>query len=537
MRTTVGQLMLNEALPPELRDHRRELNGKSIRALMRLVADKYPDRYREITQRLHEIGMEAATTHGGVASLSLDAFKPGKETTKLRKALGRKVEGILANTNLTSEQKDQEIIRTVGNDMDALQETNYQEALAARNPFAVQVASGARGNKAQLKALTVGDLLVSDHRGEPIPVPLTNSYSTGLDPVQYWAGAYGARKGEVDKKFATPKAGFLSKQLAMAGHRLIVTEEDCGTTNGIPVRGNDPDNEGTVLAQGHGNVEAGSLITPKRARKLKRLETVIVRSPMTCQARNGICQKCAGQRERGGFPPIGDNIGIAAAQAVAEPLTQAQISSKHTGGVFGGEADAIGGFDLINQLVQVPKTFTGSAAISTLDGRVASIDNAPQGGKFVVVNDVQHWVPPDKELSVKAGDLVEAGDSLSSGIPNPAELAKHKGVGAGRWHFMRIFHNALNDNGVSAHRRNVELLSRGLINHARITELDGPEDTVPGDVVEFDSITRNYKPRYGFKTLTPRRAVGLFLERPALHYSIGTRVTKNVAAELKKHKI
>jgi DNA-directed RNA polymerase subunit beta' len=380
-------------------------------------------------------------------------------------------------------------------------------------------------------------MLVVDHKDRPIPIPMISSYSDGLDPVQYWAGAYGARKGEVSKKFATPKAGFLAKQLAMAAHRLVVTEKDCGTTSGISVNPNNPDNEGAVLAQGVGDYEAGDVMTPKMGRRLWRHKRIVVRSPITCQARQGVCQKCAGVREKGDFPPLGDNVGMAAAQAIAEPISQLQLSAKHSGGVASAGAPTVRGFDLINQLVQVPKTFQDAAAIATLDGRVGEIKEAPQGGTFIIIGGEDHWVPPDKKIQVERGQTVEAGDVLSEGIPNPSEIVRYKGIGEGRRYFTELFGKAMSENNLKAHRRNIELLSRGLINHVRITDPDGPEDTIIDDVVEFDSITRNYEPRVGAKTLSPRRSVGLYLERPVLHYSIGTRVSKRVADNLRKNKI
>jgi hypothetical protein len=267
-------------------------------------------------------------------------------------------------------------------------------------------------------------------------------------------------------------------------------------------------------------------------------QTIVVRSPMTCQAESGVCQKCAGVRERGKFPPIGDNIGIAAAQAVSEPVAQGQISAKHAGGMATSKATtAKTGIDLLNQLVQVPQTFHGAAAISTADGRVENIADAPQGGKFVVIGGAEHWVPADQNISVKKGDLVEAGDVLSSGVPNPALIAEHKGIGEGRLHFVNSFSKALSDAGFKQHRRNLEVLAKGLVNHVRVTDLDGPNDTLPDDVVEYDGIVRGYQPRFGFRMLAPKQSVGLYLEKPVLHYSIGTRVTPRVAKTLDDHKI
>ena len=333
---------------------------------------------------------------------------------------------------------------------------------------------------------------------------------------------------------STPKGGFLAKQLALAAHRLVVSETDCGTANGIPVEANDPDSVGAVLARNYGSFSAGQVITPKTSKRLKRYETIVVRSPLTCQAKGGVCAKCAGVREKGKLPDVGDNIGIAAAQAIAEPVSQSALSSKHAGGVVGAGPTS-SGFDAINQLVQVPKTFRGGATVVTDDGRVDSVEKAPQGGTFVSVAGRRHYVLPDFKPLVEKGDIVEAGDVISEGLPNPSEIVQHKGIGAGRWHFMHNFRETLKASGIAASRRNIELLSRGLINHARIVDEDGPPDSLPGDVVEFNTITRGYTPRRGSKTLAPKRAAGLYLEAPALQYSIGTRVTPRIMADLQKY--
>ena len=534
MRTTMGQLLINEALPQELRDYNRVLNKKSIRVLLKLVAERYPDRYNDISHQLMKLGGDVSTTHGREASLSLDNLKIGPKADRLRSGLNKTVRAVLATPGLSHDERDMRIIKAVGRAAQNIRDVNFKEQVAAKNSMALQVQSGARGNPIQFSNVNVGDLLVQDQRDRPIPVALTHSYAEGLDPVEYWAGSYGARKGVVDTKFATPKGGFLAKQLALAAHRLVVSEADCGTANGIPVETNDPDSVGAVLARDYGAFSTGQVITPKILKRLKKHETIIVRSPLTCQAKGGICSKCAGVRERDKLPEIGDNIGIAAAQAIAEPVSQSALSSKHTGGVVGAGPTS-SGFDAINQLVQVPKTFKGGATVVTDDGRVDSVEKASQGGTFVTVAGRRHYVLPDFKLLVKKGDTVEAGDVISEGLPNPAEIVQHKGIGAGRWHFMRNFRETLKASGIAASRRNIELLARGLINHARIVDEDGPPDSLPNDVVEFNTITRGYTPRRGSKTLTPKRGRGMYLETPALQYSIGTRVTPRVMADLQKY--
>ena len=536
METTAGQILINEALPEDMRDHSRVLDKKGIQALMTELAHKHPDRYVEVNQKLHMLANEAVTLHGGSASLSLDSFRTPAKVRALRDEINVGVQKIL-DSGLSEKQKNDQIVMLTSKYLDKMTDTNYDEGLKEDNPLALQVLSGSRGNRNQFRSLRAGDMLVVDYKDKPIPIPILSSYAEGLDPVQYFAGAYGARKGAIAVKFATPKAGFLGKQLALASHRLIVTEKDCGTKNGIPVEANDHDNEGAVLASDAGQYTPGTILTPKIMKELGK-QKILVRSALTCHADKGICQRCAGIRERGDFPPINDNLGIAAAQAISEPLSQSQLAVKHSGGMASSSGrTAKTGLDLINQLVQVPETFHGLAAMTTVDGRVESIEPAPQGGSYVTVGSTQHYVPPGETLSVNKGDVVEAGDILSSGIPNPSQVTHHKGIGEGRRYFVDQFRKALQDSGVGAHRRNIELLARGLINHVRITDSDGPSDTAVDDITEYDDMVRGYQPRFGFKVTTPSQALGLHLEEPVLHYSIGTRITPNVIKTMQEHKV
>lgn len=537
METTVGQLLINEALPPELRDHSRTLDKKGLQQLYTELAKRYPQKYSEINQALQTIAHQTATQHGATASFNLEAFRTPPVVRTIHNEIRKKIAGVLQGPG-TPEEKQRQVVKLVAERMDEITKVNYEEGLRNNNPLALQVLSGSRGNANQLRSLRGGDLLMSDHKDNPIPMPVFSSYSEGLDPAEYWASTYGARRGEIAKKMASPEAGFLGKQLAAAAHRLIVTEADCGTSNGLPVTASDGDNEGALLARTYGKLDAG---TPLTTRHLKDLgeQTIVVRSPITCQSKRGICQKCAGIRENGVLPRLGDNLGIQAAQALSEPLTNATMKVRHGGGQY--EAKTLSrnktGLDLINQLVEVPKTFQGGAAIAQADGTVDKIEPAPQGGQYLTIAGLQHWVPKDLAVKVKVGEVIEAGDLLSEGLPNPAEITRHKGIGEGRRYFTDTFRNAMRDEKFGAHRRNVELVARGLINHVRITDSDGPPDTVPDDVVEYDQIAQGYQPRFGFKQLAPKKAVGLYLESPVLHYSIGTRVTPKVVQALEQHQV
>ena len=213
-------------------------------------------------------------------------------------------------------------------------------------------------------------------------------------------------------------------------------------------------------------------------------------------------------------------------------------NSKHSGGVVGADsAKGISGFKHLNQLIQVPKHFPQGAAHSTVDGRVDRIQEAPQGGTYIFIDGHRHYVPQQQGqtvgLKVKVGDEVEAGDVLSEGIPNPALVVKYKGIGEGRRAFVQQFQQALKDAGINTHRRNVEALSRGLINYVRLTDEYG--DYATDDIIPYTMIASSYKPRLGCVEDTPENCKNFYLEKPVLHYTIGTRITPSVIKTLKDY--
>lgn len=541
LRTTLGQLMINEALPEELRDYERVLDKKGIKTLLQEVAEKHPDKYREISKKISDVGRHAAFSTGSY-SFGLKSMRQSLAARKMRLDLQRDLQEIYAQP-MDNDAKEKAILQTVGKYQATLSDDVMKEAIEQRNPLALQSVSGSRGNKFNLNSLIGADLLYTDHRGNPLPIPVTRSYSMGLRPYEYFAGAFGARKGVIDLKAATQDAGFFGKQLVQAAHRLLVSrmdsddEYDETSPRGLPVDTTDPDSAGALLAHPVGDYPRNTRLTPKILKELQAggHEQILVRSPTVGgPADGGVYARDVGYRERGGLAPQGDYVGTTAGQSLAEPVTQAQISSKHTGGIAGAAgAGAISGFKYINSLVQVPKKFPGGAAHSQLDGRVKDIREAPQGGQYVTIGDKEHYVGQGFDLRVKEGDEVEAGDVLSDGVPNPGEIVKHKGIGEGRRYFVQAFRDALTGSGVSGDRRNIELLSRGLINHVRLTDELG--DYVPDDVVPYQLIESSWKPRAGHVVVPPSQAKGYYLERPILHYSVGTRIQPSMLQQFERH--
>ena len=536
LNTTVGQLLVNEALPPDMRDYNRVLTGKELKAVLQQVAREHPERYREVSFKLNQIGQRSAQDQGGF-SFGSRHLRRSPVANKIRARLQVSLKKILDDDTLTDEQRQQRIVRVVGKEMGPQIKEILAQADKDKNPLALQVLSGTRGKPMNLTSLLGSDLLYSDHRDEVIPIPVLRSYSEGMSPEEYWAGTYGARRGIIATKFATQEAGFLSKQLNQAGHRLVVVDEEDKKNfadRGMIVDTDDEDNEGSLLARDAGPYKRNTPLTPKILKHLKRLgkNRILVRSPLVGGSPSGgIYARDVGIRETGKLPGRGEQVGLQAAQALSEPISQGQLSAKHSGGVAGQEK-AVGGFQYINQLIQVPKKMQGGAAHAELDGKVQRIEDAPAGGKYVTINDKQHFVGAGFDLAVKPGQDVEAGDLISSGIPNPALIVQHKGVGEGRRYFVNEFRKAMASSGMRGHRRNIELLARGLINHVKMT--DETDDHAPDDIVPYSTLEHTYKPRSDSNLLGPKKAVGQYLEKPILHYTIGTKVRPSMLKDFEE---
>jgi DNA-directed RNA polymerase subunit beta' len=545
LKTTLGQILINDALPPEMRDYDRVLTKKSMGALATELAQKHPDKYRDVMKRLHDVGKDAGYSSAGL-SFSLKHIRPTLAVKAAQIRTQHAMQEILSNKKLGDKEKQVKLLELAANTQSELLDKVYKEAESQDNPLVHQITGSGVGNKYQLNSLIGADMQYLDHRGDPIPIPVLRGYGQGLRPVEYFAGAFGTRKGVIDLKTATADAGFYGKQLAQMTHRLLVTADDDDDDDedrkadalerGYPTDVDDPDNEGALLARPVGPYKRNTVLTPKILRDIKEMGTkdILVRSPIVGgPADGGVYARDVGFREKGRLPPAGDYVGIAAAQALSEPVTQSQISSKHSGGV--GGAGAISGFKALNALVQVPKKYPDGAAHAQTDGRVQEIRPAPQGGYYVQINGQDHYVPTERSLAIKKGDDLEAGDVLSDGMPNPSEIVKHKGIGEGRRYFVQAMRQVMGNSGIGAHRRNIELLSRGLVNHVRLTDEYG--NYAPDDIVPYAMLERNWTPREGSVAGAPQTLTGHYLEKPVLHYSIGTKIGRGVLNNLNKYGI
>lgn len=333
-----------------------------------------------------------------------------------------------------------------------------------------------------------------------------------------------------------------SKQFARALMPLQIVEADCGTLNGIDILISDRESIGAYLSKAVEGYNRNNEVTAKMLNDLKDkgVKHIFIRSPMTCQSNKkhhsgGLCQMCVGKREKG-MAAMDSYIGLVAGTAVAEPLTESAMKARHSGGAatsLGGQQ----GFKLINQLANVPKTFISKAPLAQADGFITKLAPASAGGHFISVNDEEHYIGLGQDPAVKLGDRVEQGQVLSTGLVDPRDVVELKGIGEGRKYYMEAMKKAFDDSGLGVNRRNFELIAKAAIDHVKITDPHGLGDYLPDQVVSYSAIEKDYVPRDSAKQMRVDLAYGKYLEKPELHYTIGTKITSQVVAKLKEHDI
>jgi len=330
--TTVARLIFDSIVPEKYRADLppdQPIGSKEVKDILQQVAEQDPDKYRDISFKLLRLGSKGAVETG--SSFSMNDLASPIDKDKLMDEVSQKERGIFGDKGLDQDKREQALVKLYDHYSNKMPGMIFDASMAKGSNLARMVASGARGNKAQLNSNIGSDFLVVDQNNKPVPIGIKNSYTEGLNPAEYFAASYGTRAGLISTKFSTMHSGFLSKQLNSSMLDLIVTQHDCGTKTGIPVDIDDGDNIGSVLAKDTSGHKAGTLLTSKIIGDIKKSgkDRIVVRSTLTCESPNGICAKCAGTRERGGFPALGEAVGLSAGSSASEPLSQMQLSKKH----------------------------------------------------------------------------------------------------------------------------------------------------------------------------------------------------------------
>ena len=368
--------------------------------------------------------------------------------------------------------------------------------------------SGARGSNQQIKQLAGMRGLMADTSGRTIELPIKSNFREGLDVLEYFISAHGARKGLSDTALRTADSGYLTRRLVDVSQELIIREQDCCEgTNKIPsmyveaimdgketIESLEDRISGRYAAEDYkdkeGNliVEANCMITPKRAKAIVNAgyQQVKIRTMLTCKSHNGACSKCYGANlATGQAVQVGEAVGIIAAQSIGEPGTQLTMRTFHAGGVAGD--DITQGLPRVEELFEARKP-KGLAIITEIAGR-ADVKETKEKREITVVNEDSgetrnYVIPYGSRIKVLDGTYLEAGDELTEGSVNPHDILRIKGAGAVQDYMMREVQRVYRLQGVEINDKHIEIIVRQMLKKVRIEEA-GDSRYLPGALIDI----------------------------------------------------
>lgn len=523
MADTFGQYLLNEAIPDKYRP-KGPYTKKALSGAMTRMAKEDPDQYVKTITQVKKLGDEFATMEG--ISVGLDDIEPlYEERDKIIKPALQRIK--------RTQDRDQRV-KIITDTQTKL------KSYAENHPgtMGMMARSGGRGNIIQLMKAVGAPVAAGDEKDNIQPWLVTKSYSEGLNPAAWWVTNREARMSAVKSNIEVTEPGDLSKILVNNMSSQVVTMDDCHTDNGLSFDIDDHSLLDRYLARSVKNYPVNTLLTPRVIETLKKqgVKQVLARSPMTCEAGDGVCQKCVGISSMGKPNPMGTNVGIRAAQSLGEPLTQLALDAKHGIRMAGKEHQAIGGLEGFRAIIESPSSFKNKATLAQRRGKVTKVVKAPQGGYNIWVDDLKHYVSQGLEPRVKEGDTVSRGDALSTGVPRPDEVVQHKGLGAGRQYLVDQLQGVYSGAGINVDRRHLEVLAKTNLNYLRIDDVDD-EDTaehglVRGDVIDYNRF-RNVIAK-NIEEVPLSKAEGRNLGQSVLQHVAGTPITPNILRDLKR---
>lgn len=515
---TFGQYLYRDAIPTGYRPTGALTKGNLQKSMIRLAKDD-PDQYAKTISSVKFLGDQISTLEG--LSVGLDDIEPDYT---LRNAVTHPA---MAKIQKMTNREDRKNL--IGKAQSDLLEVAKQHP----GTMGIMARSGGRGNMVQLMKAVGSPVAANDEKDNVQPWLITRSYSEGLRPSEWWVANREARMAAVKSNIEVTEPGDLSKIIISNTQGQVVTMRDCNTTNGLQMSTSSGEIVDRYLAQPAGGYPAETRITTPVAEALKKkVAQVIVRSPMTCEAGQGVCQLCMGHTVVGKLNVIGDNVGIRAAHALGEPLTQLALNAKHGVRTAGGSA-GVTGLTGFRAILETPASFKNKATLATRDGKVESITAAPQGGHYVTIAGERMHVPPGLAVLVTVGQSVHGGDVLSEGVPRPDEVVKYKGLGAGRDYIIEKLSGIYKDSGINVDRRHFEILAKSNLNHMTVDEVeDNEHGIVRGDTIDFNK----FKKLVGESTkeMGIDEAMGSYLAKGVLHHLPGAVMTASLAADLKR---
>ena len=533
VESTLGRFIFNEIIPQDLGFVDREVEGNELLLEVDFHVGK---------KQLKQILEKVINTHGSTATAEvLDAVKATGYKYSTRAAMtvaiadmtvppekpemiAQAQETVDKNTKnfkrglITEEERYKEVVETWKTTDDALTKV-LLDGLDAYNNIFMMADSGARGSDKQIKQLAGMRGLMADTTGRTIELPIKSNFREGLDVLEYFMSAHGARKGMSDTALRTADSGYLTRRMVDVSQHVIIHDVDCAQ-EGKPIPGMyvkafmDGKEEieslqeritGRYLAEdvvdkdGNPIVKANHMVTPKRAEKIMKygvdengesLKQVKIRTILTCKAHNGVCTKCYGANMATGEPvQVGEAVGIIAAQSIGEPGTQLTMRTFHSGGVAGD--DITQGLPRVEELFEARKP--KGLAIITEFGGVATINDTKKKREIIVTNQETgeskaYLIPYGSRIKIADGAVLEAGDELTEGSVNPHDILKIKGLRAVQDYMIQEVQRVYRLQGVEINDKHIEVLVRQMLKKIRIEEA-GESGFLPGtmvDVLEFE---------------------------------------------------
>ena len=421
---------------------------------------------------------------------------------------------------ITEEERYKEVVETWKKTDDELTKA-LLNGLDKYNNIFMMADSGARGSDKQIKQLAGMRGLMADTTGHTIELPIKSNFREGLEVLEYFMSAHGARKGMSDTALRTADSGYLTRRMVDVSQELIVRETDCcenrDEISGMYVKGfmdgkEEIENlqeritgrfscETITNKDGEVLVKANHMITPKRAARIMKegvnanggpIDEVKIRTILTCKCKVGVCAKCYGANmATGEAVQVGESVGIIAAQSIGEPGTQLTMRTFHSGGVAGG--DITQGLPRVEELFEARKP-KGLAIITEIPG-VAVINDTKKKREIIVTNPENgdsktYLIPYGSRIKIADGQVLEAGDELTEGSVNPHDILRIKGVRAVQDYMLREVQRVYRLQGVEISDKHIEVLVRQMLKKIRIEE-NGDTEFLPGtlvDVLEFEEV-------------------------------------------------
>jgi DNA-directed RNA polymerase subunit beta' len=507
VKTTVGRAILNQAFPLEWNYpyFNQILDKNTLKRLITECYRKYGNAATaEFLDAIKLLGFRYATQSGTTVSIS-DIVVPQSKHDILDKAQGEvdELHGLFDQGFISEDErytKTIDIWQKAGDDVT----TAMQQAQNPINPVFMMATSGARGSIAQVKQLGGMRGLMSDPSGRILEIPVKASLKEGLTVLEYFISTHGARKGLADTALRTADSGYLTRRLVDVAQDVIIREEDCGTANGITVRDIRVGKETIepLIDRIVGRRAAEDLKHPENAKEriVKRddeidedkakaiiaagVETVKIRSVLTCQAKHGVCAMCYGRNLATGLKvDIGEAVGIIAAQSIGEPGTQLTLRTFHTGGV--AQEDIITGLPRVEEIFEARKP-KGEAPMSEFAGTVKFAEE--KGKRVVYVTDDEGQdheidVQSNVHLNVAEGQRVQAGQPIADGSLNPHEILRISGQTALQNYLVQEVQKVYRSQGVDINDKHIEVIVRSMLRKIKIVD-GGDTRMLPGQLIE-----------------------------------------------------